>query len=283
MRIRTPMAIVGLLVAGSALSARADEWKKTFPLTGRADLRVETNDGRVRVDTYEGKEIEARVETMGWKIADNEVRVSANQTGNSVQLDVKLPRRWSMGWSGNRWVHIDLRIPRESNLWVRTGDGSVEVQPIVGSLDVQTGDGHITVASAKGEVRLATGDGHIEARELDGRLDASSGDGHITVAGRFDRLNLRTGDGRIDARALPGSKMDASWSVRTGDGSVTLRLPDGFAADLDAETRDGRISVDFPVAVSGMLSQRTIRGKINGGGQVLSVHTGDGSIRLERL
>jgi DUF4097 and DUF4098 domain-containing protein YvlB len=135
----------------------------------------------------------------------------------------------------------------------------------------------------RGEMRLSTGDGNIDASGLDGRFVASTGDGHLKIDGRFDLLDLRTGDGNVDARAAAGSKMAGSWTVRTGDGNVVLRLPEGFQADLDAHTGDGHISMDFPVTVTGSVGRSSLRGKMNGGGSTLTVRTGDGSIRLERL
>lgn len=262
--------------------ARADEWTKKYSVAGKPAVRVATNDGHVRIETRDGREIEARVETVGWRISNNGVRVFERQIGDSIELDVRVP---SMTWDFgvNRSLRIELRIPREANLSVRTGDGHVSVAPLAGSLDIRTGDGHITLTGVKGEMRLATNDGHISASGLDGQLNASTGDGHIKVEGRFERLDLRTGDGHIHASVLAGSKMTASWMVRTGDGRVVLRLPEGFAADLDAHTGDGRISVGFPVTMSGSLRQSTVRGKINGGGATLTVRTGDGSIHIARL
>jgi hypothetical protein len=68
--------------------------------------------------------------------------------------------------------------------------------------------------------------------------------------------------------------------VHTGDGSISLTLPDSFAADIELRTGDGRITLDMPVTVEGRLSRSDIRGKLNGGGNLLSVRTGDGSIHL---
>jgi hypothetical protein len=71
--------------------------------------------------------------------------------------------------------------------------------------------------------------------------------------------------------------------VHTGDGGVTLRLPDGFAANLDAHTGDGHITVDLPMTTDGGIHEDSVSGKLNGGGQVLTVRTGDGSVHLTRL
>jgi DUF4097 and DUF4098 domain-containing protein YvlB len=252
-----------LLFAVLTATARADEWSKTYTVTGTPELRVTTNDGNVQLTVWDRKEVQARVTTEGWRISPDEVRIGESQSGNSVELDVHVP---NMHWSsGRRHVLVELKVPRQDNL------------------DIHTGDGNITVEDVKGELRLHSGDGRIEGVALDGSLEAKSGDGNIRVRGRFDVMRLETGDGHIDAEAASGSKMTSDWSARSGDGSVTLRLPADLSADLDLHTGDGHITLDFPVTVSGSLSRSTIRGKLNGGGPMLTVHTGDGSIRLEKL
>jgi hypothetical protein len=135
----------------------------------------------------------------------------------------------------------------------------------------------------RGPARLVTHDGNIDGEGFDGVLDASSGDGNIRVRGKFTGLNLRSGDGNIDAEVAPGSHMASGWTVHTGDGGVTLRLPDGFAANLDAHTGDGRITVDLPVLAEGGIHEDSVSGKLNGGGPVLTVRTGDGSVHLAHL
>jgi hypothetical protein len=276
----------GLLAAAlawGAAPARADEWNKTYPISGRAQVHVETNDGNVNVFTGDQKEVGVHVETTGFHISEHDVKVNVRQDGDRIDVDVRVPNHWCVFCVNvHRGLKIDVHMPREGDLNVTTGDGHVELDPLSGNMDIHTGDGHIRVRGAKGEIRLRTGDGHIEARELDGRLDASSGDGHIRVDGRFDVLNLKTGDGSIEARVAAGSKMAGSWTIHTGDGSVDLTLPDSFQADLDAHTNDGRISLGFPVTVDGIISKSEVRGKINGGGAALTVRTGDGSIRLMR-
>ncbi len=261
MRRRNVILILPALLLAAA-TARADEWNKKYTVSGRPDVRVETNDGNVRIEAWDGKEIQAHVETLGWKIGQSEVRVIESQTGDRVSLDVRVPRlNWSLG---RRSLKIELKIPHEA------------------TLDVKTGDGNIVLHGVKGELRLTTGDGNIEAGGLDGRLGASTGDGNMRVDGRFDLLDLHTGDGNIVTRAQAGSKMAGNWTLRTGDGNLTLRVPDGFQADLDAHTGDGHIQVGFPVTVSGSLGGNTLRGKLNGGGATLTLRTGDGAISVEK-
>ena len=278
------LAGVGLAVMGlaSPAGARADEVTKTFTVTRHARVQVTTDDGAVRVSTGDVKQVEIRVEYTGYKL-DRDLRVTTLQNGDSVEVTAKTGSDWGMHFGvGHRSLRVEVHMPKDADLDVNTGDGSVEADSINGNLNVRTGDGHITVQGAKGNIQLRTGDGHIEGNGLDGRAEITTGDGHVNIEGRFDSLNIRTGDGSVTARAGKGSTVGAPWNIHTGDGSVDLELPGEMQANLDASTHDGRISLGIPVMVEGTFSSTKIFGKMNGGGQPIVVRTGDGSIRLNK-
>jgi len=271
--------LTGFLAVGTA---QAEEWTKSYTVSGRARVHVDTNDGSVRVTTGDSKQVEFRVSYNGYTL-DKNLNITSRQDGDQVEVSARIRNSMSWGWGGmQRSLRIEVHMPRAADLNVDTGDGSVEAEAVNGSVDIHTGDGHIRVEGAKGDIRLRTGDGSIEGRDLDGRLEATTGDGHITLDGRFDALNIKTGDGSINARANPGSKLDNGWNVRTGDGSVDLSLPGDLHANIEASTNDGRISLGIPVTVEGSFSTSQIHGKMNGGGQPLTIHTGDGSIHLSK-
>jgi Putative adhesin len=292
----------GLLLSASVIApqARAEEWTKSYTISGRAQVRVDTNDGAVQIYTGDSKQVDFRVLYDGYEMNKN-LHVDSRQDGDSVQINARVSGHWGFSWgNGRRGIRIEVHMPKEADLQIdtgdgsvntqsvngkvkiHTGDGSVRAQQVTGDVDIDTGDGSITVDGAKGDIRLRTGDGHIEARNLDGKVDALSGDGHITLDGRLDVLSVKTGDGSIDARLEPGSKVNSSWSIRTGDGSVNVVLPPDLQANIDASTNDGHISLGIPVTVEGTFSNSQIHGKMNGGGQTLLIHTGDGSIRLSK-
>jgi DUF4097 and DUF4098 domain-containing protein YvlB len=76
--------------------------------------------------------------------------------------------------------------------------------------------------------------------------------------------------------------MSAGWSIKTGDGSVDLEVPGDLQANVEASTHDGHISMGLPLTVEGSFSSSSIHGKLNGGGQTLTIRTGDGSIHLSK-
>jgi hypothetical protein len=281
-RAALTLGLAAGLLALVATSAHADEVTKTYTISGHARVRVETDDGAVRVSTGDIKQVEVRVVYSGYKL-DRDLRVSSEQNGDSIEVIAKTSSGGFWNWGPRHSsLRVEIHMPKDADLSVRSGDGSVEADSINGNVDVTAGDGSITVQSLKGNMRFHTGDGHIEGRGLDGNVDASSGDGHVSLEGRFDGLVIRTGDGSVNARASSGSRLSTGWSIHTGDGSVDLEVPGDLAADLDASTQDGHISLGLQVTVEGTFSSSNIRGKINGGGQTLSIHTGDGSIHLNK-
>ncbi len=289
-----------LSVAVFTPRAQAEDWTKSYTVSGRAQVRVETNDGAIQIYTGDTKQVDFRVLYDGYEM-NKTLHVDSRQDGDSVQINARVNGHWGFSWGNNhRNIRIEVHMPKDADLQIdtgdgsvttqsvngkvkiHTGDGSVRAQDVSGDVDIDTGDGSITVDGAKGDIRLRTGDGHIDARNLDGKVDAMSGDGHIKLDGRLDALSVKTGDGSIDARLQPGSKVNSSWSVRTGDGSVDIVLPADLQANIDASTNDGHISLGIPVTVEGTFSNSQIHGKMNGGGQPLVIHTGDGSIRLSK-
>ncbi|HXH68657.1 MAG TPA: DUF4097 family beta strand repeat-containing protein [Candidatus Limnocylindrales bacterium] len=280
------MALAGVVLGCGMLLApvgtRAEEVAKSFTVSGHAHVKVQTDDGSVRVSTGDIKQVEIRVVYTGYKL-DRDLQVSTSQNGDAVEVVAKTHGgNWLNFGVRHSSLRVEVHMPKDADLEVGTGDGSVEADSINGNLDVKTGDGHISVQGAHGNIRLHTGDGHIEGRALDGRADITTGDGHVNVEGRFDALTIKTGDGSVTAKAGKGSTVASAWNIHTGDGSVDLDLPGEMQANLDASTHDGRISLGIPVTVEGTFSSTKITGKMNGGGQPIVVRTGDGSIHLNK-
>jgi DUF4097 and DUF4098 domain-containing protein YvlB len=261
--IRVSFAILALALA--ALPARADEWSKTFNLTGKPDLRVETSDANIRVATWDQNTIQATVTTVRYKIGVDGIKIEEHQTGDVVELDVRYPHTHGLtiDW-GQRRVDIVIHMPREGKVNLRTEDGEIEI------------------ASFKGEMDLHSGDGSETLDAVDGKLRATTGDGHIRANGRFDELDLKTGDGHVEVHAAAGSSLNSSWRLETGDGNVTLEIPGNMAADVDLHTGDGHIDLDMPVTTEGKIRENEVRGKLNGGGNLMTIRTGDGSIHLRK-
>ena len=273
---------IAFLAAGPfAGTVHAEDYAKSFSVANRANVHVNTNDGSVTVTTGDAKQVEFRVEYIGYEL-DKTLHIESHQQGDEIELTARIVSKWQFALGPIRRLHVEVRMPKEADLRVETGDGAVKANGLIGAVDLRTGDGSVTVNSLMGDVRLHTGDGAIDASDLDGKCDAVSGDGHIRLTGRFGVLRAKSGDGRIDVIALHGSKLDSVWSISSGDGGIDVTLPGDLSADIDASTHDGHISSDMPITVEGVISKSHVRGKMNGGGQTLSIRTADGSIHLKQ-
>ena len=258
------MAILALAILSSLQpSARADQWNKHWSVGPNPELRINAGDAAVTVEATETNAIDATLTTRGWSIGSSGVRVTEHQSGNSVEIDIKVP---PMHFNfGNRSIRLEVRVPRELRANVHTGDGSIRLRGLHGPL------------------RADTGDGSIQGDDLDGALDANTGDGSVHIGGRFDNVQLHTQDGSVELAAEHGSRLQSDWRVQTGDGSVRVKLPSDLSADLELHTGDGHIGVDLPLTVNGTQNEHEVRGKLNGGGPLLTVRTGDGSISVSSL
>jgi len=256
------LALVALL-ALSSLSARADEWSHSYPVTAKPEVTVKANDGDVEVSVGSSQQVDVRVITRGWKIKDD-VQITGNQSGNHVEIKLHKTSNVCFGVCFQS-IRVEVRIPRESDLNIHTDDGNVRVENVTGNLQFETGDG---------DVRL---------RDVEGSLHADTHDGNVEVNGRFNVLSLHTGDGNIDAEVGAATAPQSGWLLRSGDGNIRLKLPDSLGADLDAHTGDGEVNVGFPVTASGVGKENSFRGKINGGGVSIELRTGDGDIKVEKM
>jgi len=279
-RIAVSLAGVAVVLALAAAPSYADEWQREYDVSGTPTLDVHTDDGSIQVLPGSSGKVEVQVETRGWDIKPGEVEVRATQRGNTIEIEVREPRRWFEFGITRRSIRTMVRVPANANLELYSGDGAITIDGVKGRIDARTSDGAIEATRLKGDIHLRSADGRITGTDLDGTLVASTSDGRMTIDGRFDGLSLRSGDGSIRAEAGKGSKISDEWSVTTNDGRVQLRIPATFAADLDIHTGDGHIDVDLPVSVEGRFSRSTLRGSLNGGGPLLRLRSGDGSIRV---
>jgi len=262
MRRLAVLLVFALSITSLAL---ADDWNKTYTVSANPELRVGTSDASIHVTTWDRNTIEARVTTEGYKIGEGGIRIIEQQTGNTVSIEVKFPHETFFNFGYHRRnVEITIQMPRVGNANLRTADGSITLSGLKGNMDVNTSDGSLQIEG------------------VDGSLRAHTSDGRITASGRFDTLSLNTSDGRIDATALAGSRLNGEWDLHTSDGGVTLRIPSTLSADVELRTGDGRIDFDVPITTQGAIGRNRINGKLNGGGNLISVHTSDGSIHIGR-
>jgi DUF4097 and DUF4098 domain-containing protein YvlB len=192
----------------------------------------------------------------------------------------------------------------QADVMAETGGGAILVTAAKGNLKLETGGGNVTVRQGSGSLWLETGGGNIEIGDVAGPITLKSGGGTIrlgssqqfvrasTAAGSIEchqlgsGANVMSGSGSIIAEFARNLHFVAS-RIETGAGDILLTVPANFAAQVlfKADNPWGHtIRADFPsVQMDGHSgSKLQAKGAVNGGGPLLSVETGDGSISLEK-
>ncbi len=258
--------VVALAATSFPALAHADEWSKTYDLTGKPEFRLRAHDANVRIETWDQNKIEARVTTRGLHIGSGGLEILEHQQGNAVDLELRQPHRvhFSIGTETRR-TELEIHMPRSMKIAVQSGDGDVEARNLEGELDFTTGDGRLNLEDVDGTLRLHTSDGSAH------------------VSGRFDVLDVHTSDGTLEVEARPGSQIREPWEIHSSDGSVNLKIPGDLPADVEMRSSDGSITTNVPLVVEGNFGRHDIRGKMNGGGNRLSIRTSDGSVTLDKF
>lgn len=295
------MFLLAMFTAAQA-GAGAEEYFKSYTVAGPPTVRVKVDDSRVRVITSDTNQVEFRVTSEGFAAITfgGKLHVDSQQNGNVVELTVHETPQVTLLINTKR-LSTEVRMPKNADLELETSDGRVELSDLngkivvhtangsikasqlSGSIDLHSKDGDILADMLSGTFRLDSGNGKITGTSLDGKCEVFTSDGSIHVDGRFDSLDIESANGAVTARAESGSKISTSWNIATKDGTVNLDVPKDLPANLNARTDDGRVSVGLPVAADGDLSKQAVRGAINGGGPMLFIRTGNGSIRLNGI
>ena len=280
-----PFSLAACVVVDSQAHITREE--KRFTVSGTPELRLITFDGAIEIRSGEARTIVVEIEKRGpTKEALDELKVLSKQDGDRIEVEVKKPSHEVVFFGVGHMsptAKLIVTMPRDGNVYAKSGDGSIRIEHVHGRLELKTGDGSIRATDIGGQLTLATGDGSVTLDDVAGDLDVDTGDGSVSVAGKLTAVKLHTGDGSITFRASAGTTMKDDWSMTTGDGGVVVYLPSDFGAELDAHTGDGSIrnDLEFSSDGDGDRERRTLKGKLGAGGKTLRIRTGDGSIRLK--
>ena len=271
-----------------ALAQDADHlWTKSYPVTGRPTLNLEIGDAGLQVSPCGVcREIHIKVETEGTKLS--EYRLEESQTGDQVHFLFKEKPHIGVHVTWHKTqTKVTVETPAELTLEARAGDGNVSVSGLNGDLGLTTGDGNLTADHLSGKLRVKSSDGQVSITNSTGALEARTSDGNLTVDGVFNAVTLHTSDGKLEVSLRDGTKLTEPSTIQASDGSVRVRLPEGLAADLDVHTSDGHLDCALPLTMDHYDSKEggghNLHGKLNGGGAPLTIHTSDGSVRIEQL
>lgn len=281
--------------------------------TGSGNIDVRTGDaasvqvrGLIRVNGglhFSSEEAERKVRAL-------ESNPPIEQNGNIVRIghitDPELRRHVSISYE--LVVPVETRLSSDTGsgdqsvaglrgpVRAETGSGNVKVARVADVVRAETGSGDIVLDAIKAAVHAETGSGNIRAGGIEGGFTASTGSGDVRLGQTASGpVNVETGSGNIEASGVQGllrahtgsgsiivdGKPLGDWKLDTGSGNLTLRLPAQAAFDLYAHTGSGDITTNREITVQGKIGRHELRGKVGGGGPLVELGTGSGSIHID--
>lgn len=238
---------------------------KSFPVTGTPRVFINTFDGSINIQPSNDATVKfSAVKRARDEAAMRGIRLRAEQRSDGIYIIAEFDKtQQKHNYDTGAAVALDVWVPRNANVNVKSGDGRLRLNGIEGEIELNTGDGSVDVMESKGRLNIKTGDGRVRVVGFDGDATVQTGDGRITLDGRFSKLTARTGDGAISL-ALP---TDANARIET-DSSRVYNEMSAVAEDGESETAERRV--------------RHWRVGSGAGGQI-SLRTGDGQIFLRRV
>jgi len=128
-------------------------------------------------------------------------------------------------------------------------------------LDLNTHNGGIRVEDVSGRLRFDALNGGVALRGLAGDVVGKTTNGGLSI--------------ELDGRAWAGRGMDVS----TTNGGVEVVIPDGYSADFETGTVNGRMDFGIPITVRGRID-RQIRTQLGEGGSPVRAVTTNGGVRI---
>ncbi len=255
---------IGVDISAQAERARGS-FERTLTVNGPVDLNIRTGSGDIQIRTGTSE----RVHVIG--------RISASRSWNSTESPEDRVRRVEttppIVQNGNV---ISIGQTRGDDTYNNISISYELVVPANTQLNASTGSGDQTIGSVDGAIRARTGSGDIRIERTGGALDAQTGSGSIRVASVGGEIRAQTGSGNVQVAQI----VRADVTVQTGSGDVILQLPSEAAYSLDATTGSGSISTAQPITMQGRMRRNHVQGTVRGGGNIVRVRTGSGSIDI---
>lgn len=264
--------------AAAAIPAVGAEatFERSLSINGRPDLTISTGAGAIHLSAGPAGQIHIVGHVRSnWGVSDEQVREVAahppiEQTGNIVRI----------GGQGNNLQHLsidyDIEAPADAYLRASSGSGNITIEGVGIDASLETGSGNIRATGLRDGFKIETGSGNIDAEQIgDGDVKAETGSGNIELRDLKGALRAQTGSGDIKASGKPGGQ----WKLGTGSGSVEIWTGDS-AFTLDAGCGSGSIHSDRALVTEGTAGHHHLAGKVNGGGPLVRIETGSGSIEI---
>ena len=244
-------------------------------------LRVHNSNGRTTVFGEERTDIEvqiaktARAESSGaaQELLD-EIRLIHGVSGEALELDVEVPRKWNRRGHAN----LELHVPQGMSVDVAVSNGKIAVTNLRGRVRARSSNGSVTIDDVVGDIEVATTNAKVVCASTCGKLVARSSNGKIELEEHSGSVDASTSNGLIRVSMEKVGK--AGVQLATSNGRIQLELPEQVDADVDIRVDNGVIRNDRTLCKATRATNGQVKGQLGAGGALIKLRTSNGSISL---
>ena len=192
---------------------------------GIDELDIDCGSGFLKVYGREDlKEIKVKAEIVVKggdvkRVIRKYVKLSLKKRGNHAVLVSQIEWRGFSSLFKSAVINLTVSVPKNTDLNVDDGSGTMEIEDITGDLEVEDGSGTIKIKDIKGDVDIDDGSGTMDVRDIQGDISIKDGSGTIYVRNIDGNVTVRDGSGSID---INGIEKNVNI-LRAGSGSVNIR------------------------------------------------------------
>jgi hypothetical protein len=306
MNAKPRLVCAALVVALAALPAAAgDRIEKSLKLAPGGRLYVEADSGQVAVTgsadggatvvvTSKTQDLEERW-ALAFEETPGQLRVTSKRKGPGGGTLLG----WLTGSASNNAPKFEIRVPRETQVSVRTAGGAIHLASLEGAATLETAGGSIKILEVTGDTTASTAGGSIDVSKLVGDLSAETAGGSVRVSGVTGNARVETAGGSISLEgvgghvqaATAGGSIDAGLEsanslggrLKTSGGSIRLRIDPAANLLLQASSSGGTVSNEVPMASVTRKTRTVLEGTLGKGGAELVLESRGGSVRIEPL
>lgn len=268
------------------LKTEPNRIEKSFNVISGGRLTIDTDSGEIDVETHKKDTIEIKVVKGKKKNLFmlqnilNDFNLTFDHTGPDLNITGKFQRGVNF-WQNQLNdinIHFQVTVPHEYDVDLNNRIEDISINGVIGKLQLKSSTGDIGVINVNGPTQVDTSTGDLHLENIKGSISGGSSTGDITMSNCQGPITIRSSTG--DVRMNLPTQLQHAWNIQTSTGDIVLTFSSNLAANIDVKTSVGDISTDFPVLTTTMQKKR-VRGKINGGGQLLKLQTSTGDIRLK--
>ncbi|MFA5403351.1 MAG: DUF4097 family beta strand repeat-containing protein [Ignavibacteria bacterium] len=253
----------------------ADEFtliEQTFESSNFKNVDIKTFNGNVTVKTWEKAAVNVLIRGNQEALKSVDY-ILDNKDGN---ISVTTSLKGETNKPGIE-LRIEIYVPKYFNAEIKTSGGEIKLGALTGNIKLESTGGDIYVSEISGESDLKSTGGSIKISTFKGNVTAITSGGNISLEGADGEIKAETSGGDIKIK-YAGNNM--GMTLKNTGGDIKVILPETFKAQLDATSTAGEIKTDFSVLVNKDYSGQTLKGIINGGGNIIKCTTTGGKISI---